>query len=157
KSYEVLLGTYLVWIVLLLAFPVGWLVNKTLKLALGSPDWLLEVNAYWLAFGPYARPGSVTPVDFLTFFGVCLGLSALLIALAIAGVRAVTVRQSARPVKAPRAGFIHAMWRGIRRRFGPSLNRQPILWREWHRRQPSRWAQWIWAVYALLAVAASVL
>ena len=35
---------------------------------------------------------------------------------------------------------------------GPTLDGNPILWREWHRRLPSRWARIIWGTYVGLAV-----
>ena len=36
--------------------------------------------------------------------------------------------------------------------FGPKLDGNPVLWREWHRRRPSRWARIIWVLYVALAM-----
>jgi ABC-type transport system involved in multi-copper enzyme maturation permease subunit len=41
---------------------------------------------------------------------------------------------------------------GRGRGFGPTLDGNPVLWREWHRRRPSRWARIIWGLYIALAV-----
>src|SRR5262249_47502307 len=36
---------------------------------------------------------------------------------------------------------------------GPSLDKDPVLWREWHRTRPSRLARVVWSVYFALALA----
>jgi hypothetical protein len=38
----------------------------------------------------------------------------------------------------------------------PSLDGNPVLWREWHRRRPSRWAGVVWLLYATCSTALSV-
>jgi hypothetical protein len=38
----------------------------------------------------------------------------------------------------------------------PSLDNNPVLWREWHRNRPARWARIVSAIYASLAVVFSV-
>jgi ABC-type transport system involved in multi-copper enzyme maturation permease subunit len=35
------------------------------------------------------------------------------------------------------------------------LDRNPVVWREWHRQRPSRWVRLVWAVYVVTAVAAT--
>jgi ABC-type Na+ efflux pump permease subunit len=35
---------------------------------------------------------------------------------------------------------------------GPSLDVNPVLWREWHRNRPSRWTRIVWGLYALASV-----
>jgi ABC-type Na+ efflux pump permease subunit len=39
--------------------------------------------------------------------------------------------------------------------FSPSLDGNPVLWREWHRRRPSRWMGAVWVTYAVGAVLSS--
>jgi hypothetical protein len=38
-----------------------------------------------------------------------------------------------------------------------SLDFNPVLWREWHLRPPSRWMSAVWTVYTLLSLVASIL
>src|SRR5262249_34776891 len=33
----------------------------------------------------------------------------------------------------------------------PSLDGNPVLWREWHRRQPSRWSLAVWGLFGVLS------
>lgn len=167
KSYEVLLATYLLWIVLLLAYPMWSLANWVMGFVPPAPRVLLSANPYWLAFAPYSVPGSVSIGDFVTFVAGCLVAAALLLGLAVARMRAVAVRHggtgSAHPSKR-RPAWLSA-FRGRknsapqrrRRLLGPSLDGNPVLWREWHRQRPSRWGRFMWGLYALLAAAFSVL
>jgi ABC-type transport system involved in multi-copper enzyme maturation permease subunit len=39
----------------------------------------------------------------------------------------------------------------MRRLPGSSLDRNPVLWREWQRKRPSRWVRLSWAAYIILA------
>jgi ABC-type transport system involved in multi-copper enzyme maturation permease subunit len=39
----------------------------------------------------------------------------------------------------------------------PSLDGNPVLWREWHRQRPSRWMRIVWGLYAAGALGFSVL
>jgi len=56
-----------------------------------------------------------------------------------------------RPFRAPMAAI--RRWR--ERLPGPSLDGNPVLWREWHRSRPSRMARNLWALYWLGAVLAT--
>ena len=39
---------------------------------------------------------------------------------------------------------------------GPSLDSNPVLWREWHRKRPSRWTGRFWTAYAIVSSLASL-
>ena len=39
---------------------------------------------------------------------------------------------------------------------GPSLDANPVLWREWHRKRPSRWTGRFWTAYAIVSTLASL-
>jgi hypothetical protein len=39
---------------------------------------------------------------------------------------------------------------------GPPLDGNPVLWREWHRKRPSRWTGRFWTAYAVLSSLASL-
>jgi ABC-type transport system involved in multi-copper enzyme maturation permease subunit len=135
--HEVLLAVYTFWAIVLLAYPIafsltftfgGWLARR----------WMLTANPFWLAFAPYIEPGKNGLWEYGCFFGVALGLSALCIAVSIVGVR-VNPLGEARPKRKTQAsrGF-SLIGRLTRRLPGPSLDGNPVLWREWHRARSSR-------------------
>jgi ABC-type transport system involved in multi-copper enzyme maturation permease subunit len=95
--------------------------------------------------------GSVVFTDYLIFLGGCAGLSALLVLLAGATLRRSAARE---PVRRRRRRGGALGW--TLPRVGPSLDFNPVLWRELHRRRPSRWVRVVWFVYVVLSVAASV-
>jgi hypothetical protein len=139
-SQEVLLATYTVWAVVLLAAPAWSLLELVLPIG-RVPVWWEALNPFWLTFAPYHTPGW-PPSAPLLFLAVTLGLSAVLVLVAILRLRAVVARQAGRPARRQE----HARRRGWP---GPSLDRNPVLWRECHRRRPSRWTRAVWAVYGV--------
>jgi ABC-type transport system involved in multi-copper enzyme maturation permease subunit len=149
RPHEVMLGAYAVWAVLLLAAP-GWRLLPAGWGAGAAPARLDNTNPFLLTFAPYLRPGSVALDDYVAFLGGCLALSALLVLLAAGTLRRAAARESARRV-GRRGGLLG--WRLPR--VGPSLDFNPVLWREWHGRRPSRWVRIVWAVYVVLALAAT--
>jgi ABC-type transport system involved in multi-copper enzyme maturation permease subunit len=147
KPHEVLLAAYLIQGVWLLALPIwhwlamGWTIGP-------PPDWLEWSNPVKLAFAAYAGPGRARLADYALFFGGCLGLSS---ALTLAA--ALTLRPAAR-----RNELRMRRWRWPRGwLFGPPLEFNPVLWREWRHRLSSRWLCAVWTVYALLSIIASVI
>ena len=46
-------------------------------------------------------------------------------------------------------GFAKTMRKLARRPIlpGPTLDANPVLWREWHRKRPSRWSRGVWITY----------
>jgi ABC-type transport system involved in multi-copper enzyme maturation permease subunit len=151
KPHEVLLAAYLLIAVWLLAEPTwswvtwGW----------GAPApaaWLELTEPFRLAFLPYLRPGANALPWQVGFLGVTLALSAALVLLAVLRLRAVTLRQAGRPARAPRPSPL-ARRLGFPPRWlpAPSLDFNPVLWREWQRRRPSRWMRLVWLTYGLAA------
>src|SRR5262249_31091197 len=70
--------------------------------------------------------------------------------------------QASRPDRKPRRTDIirplyNAMNRLIARPFGATLDGNPVLWREWQRKRPSRWMALVWAGYVFLGIAFSLL
>jgi ABC-type transport system involved in multi-copper enzyme maturation permease subunit len=135
KSHEVILATYTVFILGLLLWPIWYLLLMG-GWAGPPPAWALITNPFYVAFAPYAAPGTLDVWDYLVFFGVALGASVLLVVLAVWRTRPVACRGSVEKSKGPRIGLIGRTTRWIP---GPSLDRNPVLWREWHRTRPSRW------------------
>ncbi len=135
KSHEVILATYTVFILLILFWPI-WYMLTMAGWASPAPDWGLLANPFYLAFAPYVAPGKFGFWDYLLFFVTTLGTSIVVTVIAVWRMRPVACRGSVEKSKRPRVGWIG---RAVRRLPGPSLDRNPVLWREWHRSRPSRW------------------
>jgi ABC-type transport system involved in multi-copper enzyme maturation permease subunit len=150
KTHEVLLAAYLLEVLLLLAYPIALGLDAIWKMTWLSP-YLTWTNPFRLAFSPYLFRGPPDPDDLATFLGFCLGVGAVSALLAVLTVRRVTVRQASRPERARRR-----RWLRRPRWLGPRLDRNPVVWREWHRQRPSRWVRMVWAVYVGLAISATV-
>ncbi len=150
KPYEVMLATYLVLVVWLLALPVWLGLQRPWGLGI-TPDWLKLSNPFALLFAPYLWPGGLPFRAFAEFVAGSVGVSMLLIVLAILSLRPAFRRE---PIRRPRKR--HWRWPRLLR-FGPGLDFNPVLWREWHRRVPSRWLRVIWGVYALVSIVASLI
>lgn len=159
KPYEVLLATYAVLTVWLLAMPV-WEFFAWLRGIPRFPDWMLATNPVLLAFAPYERPGKVSLADFVGFAAGALAISAALVVLAIGRMRAVTVRQAGGPTgRRPGRGGWRWPVGGTRSGdlAGPPLDRNPMLWYEWHRKRPSPWIGALIRLYHVLAIGFSAL
>jgi ABC-type transport system involved in multi-copper enzyme maturation permease subunit len=135
KPHEVVLVTYTAWMLVLLIWPIWFALSKG-KLVSPPPHWSLVADPYYLAFAPYSAPGQVDFWDYLGFFVVTLGASALLMVPAILRMRPVANRGTDEPRQRPGLGLVARLTRGLP---GPSLDGNPVLWREWHRSRPSRW------------------
>jgi ABC-type transport system involved in multi-copper enzyme maturation permease subunit len=151
RPHEVLLAAYLLIALGLLGERMWSLVSWGWG-APPPPDWLALTDPFRLAFLPYLSPGTDALPAQAVFLGVTLALSAALVVLAALRLRAATLRETSRPARAPRPSpLTHPL--GLPRRWlpGPSLDFNPVLWREWHRRRPSRWLRLVWLAYGLLA------
>jgi ABC-type transport system involved in multi-copper enzyme maturation permease subunit len=114
---------------------------------------VMGTNPYYLIFAPYMEPDKVAPTTFLAFLGGCLAASGGLVGLATVRVRRVALRQAGRPAAAPRrrlASLFRRRW--LPRIPGPSLDANPVAWREWHRTRPSWMMRIAWGLYAALGV-----
>jgi ABC-type transport system involved in multi-copper enzyme maturation permease subunit len=149
RPYEVLLATYLVLGVWLLALPLWLGLASSWGLGL-MPDGLKIGNPFVLLVAPSFWPTGVPLDAYGSFVGVSVGLSALLTLLAILSLRRAARRDKVR--RTPR----HWHWPRLFR-FRPALDFNPVLWREWQRRPSSRWLRNIWAVFALLSCGATAL
>jgi ABC-type transport system involved in multi-copper enzyme maturation permease subunit len=135
KTHEVILSTYAVWILALLFWPI-WYGLSTGGLVGAPPDWTLLANPFYIAFAPYAFPLKLEFGDYVGFFGVTLGSSTVLCLLAVWRTRPVACRGDRGKGGSPRLGRLGRMTRWLP---GPSLDRDPVLWREWHRSRPTPW------------------
>jgi hypothetical protein len=148
RTQDVLMAVYSFWTLDLLVYPIWWSLARAGTGVLGPATWTLKLNPVWLSFAPYLAPNQVEWTDFALFLGGSLALSAALTVLAIARLRPVTAQQASGSLTvrqtAGRPGLARRLWRRLP---GPSLDGNPVLWREWHRRRPGRLARLIWWVY----------
>jgi hypothetical protein len=149
KTHEVLLATYLV-IAVLVVPGLTWYLLARFGAVGWPPGWVESSNAFVLTFLPYLRPGTWALPAQVTFFGGTLAVSAVLAALAVRTVRTVTLGQT--ESAAPRRRRSPRPWLPW-----PSLDGNPVLWREFFYRRTSHWARVAWGIYGVLATLATVL
>ena len=160
KTHEVLMVTYL-FLILWLGSP---LLVMLLADALGarSPTSILKsiiesleaTNPYYLVFAPYNLPGRVGMFDFVAFLASCLLIALLMVALAAWQIRVVALTHagqgSTRRDRPHRFRLQKPSW--LPRLPGPSLDGNPVLWREWQRFRPSRFLRLTWSLYTVLGM-----
>ncbi len=135
KPHEVVMVVYTAWMLVLLFWPLWFALSRSGIVAPPGASALLT-NPYYVAFAPYAVPGRLDLWDYLGFFAATLGASAVLSALAVGRMRPVARRGTLERRIEPRLGLIGRMTRWLP---GPSLDGNPVFWREWYRSRPSRW------------------
>ena len=160
KTHEVLMVTYLliiVWLsspvlVMILAFTFGAARPSSVPQYLR--DWVELANPYVLVYLPYTTPGKAGVLTFVAFAACCFCVSGLLALLAAYRVRAVALKQAGRASTPRRNRFARAFSRPawLPRLPGPSLDGNPVLWREWQRFSPSRLLRVAWFLYTALGL-----
>jgi ABC-type transport system involved in multi-copper enzyme maturation permease subunit len=185
KTHEVLMATYVFGILYLLVAPVYAVVHAMIPSS-WRPAWLpsfweiFRYNPIFLVLATLGSPppmARVTIASHATFLGLGLAASALLISAATWRIRRVAMRQLGRGESArrwlPLAAWLLARidfeqlgrlapglvrLRRLARRAlpGPSLDRNPVLWRECERRRLSLWNLAIWGMYVLVCGGLSV-
>jgi ABC-type transport system involved in multi-copper enzyme maturation permease subunit len=161
KTHEVLMITYLILILWLISPLVAFLLVESFRPSLAGPPalevvrWLVCSNPYYLAFAPYSDPGKIGLTNFLVFLSGCLCVSALLVGLATRRIRGVAMAHVGQRAARSRLGWFalrlrQPMW--VPHLPAPSLDGNPVLWREWHRSQPSRLLRVVWLMYAGLGL-----
>ena len=150
KTYEAMVAAIGFWILWLLILPI-WYGLSTTRWLISPPDWFAKSNPVLLVYAPYIRPGFVTPLDVAIFVAMVFLVSAGLIAFTISGVRR-NVLEPHRPVK--RRAIKHRLRRKALLHFlpGPSLDGNPILWREWYCNRPSPMARAVSFAYVASAL-----
>jgi ABC-type transport system involved in multi-copper enzyme maturation permease subunit len=160
KTHEVLMMTYMILIVWLIL--PGLVAAAMYQLGMRPPPFaapmfwqlVIDLNPYYLIFAPYTDPSKVDLATFLLFLGGCLATSAGLVGLATARIRRVALTQAGRPAIRSRRRLRPSLRRPywLPRLPGPSLDGNPVAWREWHRMRPSRMMRVAWAMYAAVGV-----
>jgi len=130
KTHEVLLATYAAWSLWLLVLPIRW----GYRLVLGTappPEWLHKANPIWLVGASVLSPGAVNLGDQIAFFGASVLAAAALTALAASQVRTVAIGdQSAVSSVSRRSSSVRMLGKIFGMMPGPSLDANPVLWRE---------------------------
>ncbi len=154
------MASYLVLLAWMLSFPIWYGLSFSGLGIAKPPEWFGWTNPFALVAD--VRPGALPLHHHGLFLLGCLTASALMAAIAILRIRPVAVAQMNRPARSrrrwwrrrPRVGEVA---RTPRRRpfqgwFSPSLDGNPVLWREWQRKRPSRWSRFIWMIYAACSI-----
>jgi ABC-type transport system involved in multi-copper enzyme maturation permease subunit len=87
------------------------------------------------------------------FLLIALLISWVLVARASRSLRPTVLSQANRPQKREKPG---APARLLDFLPGPPLDGNPVLWREWHRKKPSRWTGRFWTAYGIASTLASL-
>jgi ABC-type transport system involved in multi-copper enzyme maturation permease subunit len=152
KTHEVLMAVYGIEVVWVLG-PVVWELLASSGVLPRIPGWFAGINPFVLAWAPYAWPNYLS-VEWLA--GVLGGMTATSAALTFYAVFRLRGELTGR--SKPRvARWSSWLERSVARlsswRPGPSLDKDPVLWREWRRSRPSRLARVVWGVFIALSIA----
>ena len=134
RPHEVVLAVYMVWVMFMVAHPV-WLGMSDARLWIEPPDWLALANPFFLAVSAYGRSRTRDLVVYLGPFAAAMIASSLMVLVAIRGLRRAVVGSRRPRRKTETAGLLARI---IRLLPGPSLDGNPVLWREWHRARSPR-------------------
>jgi len=152
KTHEVLMAVYgieAVWVLV----PLIWMILRMSGVVRAVPDWLWMLNPFVLAWAPYWWPKTVSAWQLAAVLGGVLALSAGLAASAVLRVRADLTDRSGSRTTWLSAWLSQAQARLSAWRPGPSLDDNPVLWREWRRGRPSRLARVVWGVFIAASLA----
>jgi ABC-type transport system involved in multi-copper enzyme maturation permease subunit len=130
------------------------------QMPFGGVPWLAMTHPYYLVMAPYNAPGSLSVAEQAGFLGVAMLVSMGLVLLAVRSLRRVYITQLGRPRKATRYLRLPQFGRkrgdqGLGGRGwlpGPSLDGNPVLWREWHRNAPSLPQRIMWHFFVIMSV-----
>jgi ABC-type transport system involved in multi-copper enzyme maturation permease subunit len=153
KPHQALLMAYL-----LVGLWVGFVPALIFLFDMGPPATLAALvlnmsNPILAAFAPEVFGWPVDVRGQVVFFIATLLIARGLIGLASWRLRPTVLDQANRPQKRQRPD---APARLVDYLPGPSLDANPVLWREWHRKRPSRWTGRFWTAYAVISTLASL-
>jgi ABC-type transport system involved in multi-copper enzyme maturation permease subunit len=148
KAHEVMIVVFAAWLLWLLALPI---CELTYSPGFWAPEWLKLSNPFWLTLAPYNNPGKTSLLEPFLFLLAGLILSSGLLVLSVVRLRPVYLHQANRVPKAVKDSRAAAWFRHqVRWWPGPSLDKNPVLWREWHRNRPSKVIRIVWLLYIVL-------
>ncbi len=152
KTHEVLMAVYGIEAVWVLG-PVVWQLLASSRVLPRIPDWFVGINPFVLVWAPYAWP-KYSSVAWLA--GVLGGVTAMSVGLTIYAV--LRLRAELTKGTGSRVARLSSWLGTVRARLsswrpGPSLDKDPVLWREWRRGRPSRLARVVWGTFIALSIA----
>ncbi|OJW21701.1 MAG: hypothetical protein BGO49_10140 [Planctomycetales bacterium 71-10] len=154
KTHEVLGATYLILLAWLALVPFfGAMLLQAVGYGGGVQQWMELVwrgNPYGLMYPDYNQPSAEHLIPVAIYAAACLGLSAAMAVACIGTIRPAALKQRAE-------GGTTARRRRLLPRLpsllpAPSLDANPVLWREWCRARPSRWGRFVAGGYGLFAI-----
>jgi ABC-type transport system involved in multi-copper enzyme maturation permease subunit len=155
RTHEVLMAVYGIECAYILG-PIIWAILASSGVVRGVPQWFAGINPFVLAWAPYAWPTLLSLPWLAGVLGGMMALSAGLTIYSVVRLRA-EMRKGTGSHDARLSswlGRIHARlfsWRP-----GPSLDKDPVMWREWHRSRPSRLARIVWGTFIVLSIAGTM-
>jgi ABC-type transport system involved in multi-copper enzyme maturation permease subunit len=152
KTHEVLMAVYGIETVWVLG-PLIWQILPFSGVARAMPAWLWMSNPFVLAWAPYWWPNNVSVWRLAAVLGGALALSAALALYVVLRLRAEVTNRSDSRLSRLSSWLCRAHSRLSGWRPGPSLDHDPVLWREWRRGRPSRLARVVWGVYIAASLA----
>lgn len=153
KAHEVLMAVYTVFTLALVASPI-WQLMAGPASRFSPPDWFTKMNPFLLAYAPVSWPGYTDTFDLLLFLGLTLVASALCVIYSILTLRREVVSGSG--IVGPQVSKLLRGHKIPSLLPGPSLDGNPVLWREWRRQRPSRMGRILWWLYGVLAFSGTV-
>jgi hypothetical protein len=122
-----------------------------------SPSWIARASPFMLLVRKTNGTGPTTLSDTTLFAGVATLLAIILLEITVASFRRVvlrpaTARRRARFARLRQLATASSLWLPA-----PSLDDNPVLWREWWRTRSSLGIRAFWLLYFLAAAAATVL
>ncbi len=152
KVHEVLMAVYgieSIWVV----GPLVWMILQELGVPFGPPEWFWMINPFVLAWAPYDTRNPVGLEIYAMTLCAMLVLSSGLVLYAVFRLRA-EAKSGTRTRRWKAFSWISRARAWVdAKRFSPSLDHDPVLWRECRRGRPSRLARIIWGCYFALAIA----
>ncbi len=133
------------------AWLLSWVIVTWLSGYRSPPAWLARINPYFLLIERWNGSGPTDLNDAWFFLGIAATVTLCLLVSMIATLRRVVLKEK----KAPRRRFrslraiLAFLLDRIPRWPGPSLDANPVLWREWRRARGSARGRLFWVVYTL--------
>ena len=149
RPHEVVLASYFL-MALALAPLSAWGLLPPRWTTFPPPAWMEKSNPFSLILGPLFRPEPVAFGYYLTFLGGCAVVASALTLLATLRLRRAAFHDGPRSTRGAEGA------RRGRPLYIPSLDFNPVLWRELNGRQPSRWVHAVWVGYAVLSLGATL-
>ena len=152
KTHDVIIAVLALWILWLLSLPI-WSGTSSISGVVPAAGLVQEGQSVPAGLCAYAWPGYVSSSDVAIFVVVVLLLSTALIAFDDRHGAPRACCEPARPVSGVARSSTARASRWLAWLPGPSLDGNPVLWREWHRNRPSRLRRIIWVIYVISSVA----